>query len=125
MSQSGYTRSQRNIAHQAVAYAVKTGRLSNARTQTCVSCGGGADIWHHHKGYAEKNKLNVVAICRRCHAIEHNGGTHKVQLSGDEVKQARKMYRLGVRIKHIATFFGYSSQPMGKIVKGESYKWVD
>lgn len=124
MNQPKYTKSQKNAAHQAVAYAVKTKRMEKATTKLCISCGKGADFWHHHKGYDKDNKLNVVPICRRCHPNEHNGGTHEMKLSDDEVRQARKMYRLGMKIKHIAIFFDYAAPPMGKIVKGESYRWV-
>ena len=60
-------------AHKAVKDALERGDIE--RPATCQNCGrrpgrqgGKAQIHaHHHRGYAAKNKLNVVWLCSICH----------------------------------------------------------
>lgn len=55
-----------NSAHQAVKYALKTGKLIKT---PCVKCGA-TEVQGHHKDYSKK--LDVIWLCRHCHAAEHN-----------------------------------------------------
>jgi hypothetical protein len=58
----------RNRARSAVADAVRYGRMPPARKLTCIDCGEPAAHYHHHRGYAEEYKLDVVPVCTACHA---------------------------------------------------------
>jgi len=59
-------------AGTAVMVAVRTGKLPRVGTLTCVRCGDGANQYHHHKGYAYHNRLEVIPVCARCHEIAHH-----------------------------------------------------
>lgn len=54
-------------AHNAVATAVKSGKLPNVRTQKCAFCGKQAKNYHHHKGYDPAHWLDVLPCCVPCH----------------------------------------------------------
>jgi hypothetical protein len=58
---------ERDLAMQAVRYAVKTGRLvkpGHCQTPGCVR----ADVQaHHHKGYSREHRLDVVWLCHKHH----------------------------------------------------------
>ncbi len=62
---------EKNRARNAVCNAVRDGRLPKASTQNCYRCGKPANQWHHHNGYSEEHKLDVVPVCRLCHGDEH------------------------------------------------------
>jgi predicted Fe-S protein YdhL (DUF1289 family) len=59
-------------ARSAVSEAVANGTLPAVRTQTCIGCGLGAEEYHHHNGYAVDHRLDVVAMCVRCHERSHH-----------------------------------------------------
>jgi len=50
--------------------AIKLGKLPRPDTLRC-SCKKQAEQYHHHKGYAPENWLNVVPVCTKCHNIIH------------------------------------------------------
>ena len=54
-------------ARYAVTNAVILKKLPKASSQKCVMCGNQALEWHHHNGYSEEHKLDVVAVCFSCH----------------------------------------------------------
>lgn len=56
-------------AHAAVGHAKRTGRLVS---QPCP-CGATDVQAHHHRGYAEEHRLDVIWLCRPCHVREHHG----------------------------------------------------
>ena len=56
-------------ARTAVSNAVQRKKLPNPKSLKCVRCGEDASEYHHHNGYAEKHKLDVVPVCRKCHYI--------------------------------------------------------
>lgn len=58
-------------AHAAVAKAVREGRL--APPGACVLCGTTHRTCHHHASYEERDRLNVVPLCRSCHSLVHAG----------------------------------------------------
>lgn len=64
-------RRQRNrlqqAAHNAVARAVKTGKL--VRPSKCTKCGCDKSRIeaHHHNGYEKDHWIDVVFICTSCH----------------------------------------------------------
>lgn len=54
-------------AREFVKRLVKRGLLPKAATLTCRDCGGAADHYDHHLGYARDNWGDVQAVCIRCH----------------------------------------------------------
>lgn len=54
-------------ARNKVASAIKRGLLPRASMLTCHTCGQPADSYHHHKGYAPENSLDVIPLCWACH----------------------------------------------------------
>jgi len=54
-------------ARVAVRLAVKYKKLPHIKTLKCVECGRPAQEYHHHKGYAKENWLDVIPVCRICH----------------------------------------------------------
>lgn len=65
-----YLRRRMNVAHLAVRRAIRSGRL--VRPKTCSSCRhSGVIEGHHYRGYARRNLLDVVWLCRPCHRKAH------------------------------------------------------
>lgn len=62
---------QKKRAHAALNYAVKAGKLPPAKTHKCTRCTNQASQYHHYLGYEKQHYLDVIALCRRCHLIEH------------------------------------------------------
>lgn len=63
---------ERRKAHKAVYYAVKVGKLPPAWSMVCEDCQESAAAnYHHHKGYSEEYKLDVIALCTECHGKAH------------------------------------------------------
>lgn len=63
------------LAYYAVRNAVRRGDFPPATTMVCEVCQEAqAKQWHHHKGYAPENFLDVAALCVDCH-----GKVHRVQ----------------------------------------------
>jgi len=61
---------QKRAARNAVSVAVRSGKLPNIKTLTCSVCKKStAKQYHHHKGYDEKNWLDVIPVCSVCHKI--------------------------------------------------------
>lgn len=63
-------------AHQAVFWAVKFGLLTKTSQCSTPNAGGrfcwGKTTFHHYKGYAEKNWLDVTELCERHHRLADN-----------------------------------------------------
>ena len=57
---------EKRQAKNAVAYAVRSGKLPPAKTLQCF-CGNQAKHYHHHKGYATEHWLDVIPVCVKCH----------------------------------------------------------
>lgn len=57
-------------AHAAVKHEIRMGRLPRASELACATCGGGAEIYHHHS-YERRFWLDVKPLCRTCHGEEH------------------------------------------------------
>lgn len=55
------------IAHHAVEYAVRIGKLLPPGKFKCSYCPQQANEYHHHLGYEPKHYLDVIPICRKCH----------------------------------------------------------
>lgn len=55
-------------AHKAVSRAVERGTIPKVKSLKCSRCPKQAVEYHHHNGYAEEHKLDVVALCKGCHA---------------------------------------------------------
>lgn len=60
-------RAVREVAHNAVAHALRTGRL--VRPSTCSRCGRRCKPDAHHADY--RKPLDVEWLCRRCHNRAH------------------------------------------------------
>ncbi len=58
-------------AREAVAYAVRTGKLPSISTRRCKECGEQAQHYHHHLGYEKEDWLEVIPICAICHTAAH------------------------------------------------------
>jgi hypothetical protein len=61
---------KRHKARQFITNAVSAGRLPRPDSIQC-SCGEQAVQYHHYKGYEPDHWLDVVPVCRKCHAILH------------------------------------------------------
>jgi hypothetical protein len=62
---------EKNRARRAVEYRVAQGHL--VKPDRCSKCGRSTK-WldaHHHNGYSEAHKLDIVWLCRWCHAAAH------------------------------------------------------
>lgn len=59
---------ERAAARQLVNEAVQRGKIPAARQLACVRCGQPAAEYHHWRGYGFEDWLNVVPVCRPCHA---------------------------------------------------------
>lgn len=59
----------RDKARAAVSRAVRCKKLPAVTTLKCIRCGKQASEYHHHKGYAEEHRLDVVPACIKCHRI--------------------------------------------------------
>ncbi len=57
---------ERIKARNAVAIAVKDGRLPRASTLLC-SCGDAASHYHHYLGHEREHWLDVIPLCPLCH----------------------------------------------------------
>jgi len=55
-------------ARNAISHAVSAGQLPRVNSCTCLRCGAQAESRHHYLGYAEKHRLDVIELCRQCHA---------------------------------------------------------
>lgn len=65
----------RDAAREAVKAAIRNKQLPRPDSLQC-SCGESAKQYHHHKGYATKHFLDVIAVCKNCHIKLHqNLGT--------------------------------------------------
>jgi len=60
---------ERIQAKDAVNYAIKKGEL--IRPEDCSACGVQCKPQGHHGSYAEKDRLDVVWLCRSCHKRLH------------------------------------------------------
>lgn len=59
---------EKMAAWNAVAYAIRTGKLQPANTFVCAYCKTNPAIeYHHYKGYAPVHRLKVKPVCRGCH----------------------------------------------------------
>ena len=61
-------------AGSAVAHAIVMGRLPRASSCQCADCGIQAEQ-HHHESYEKEHWLDVIPLCRQCHAIRHSRST--------------------------------------------------
>lgn len=58
---------EKDAAHQSLNYAVRTGRL--IKPKACERCGENERIQGHHEDYSQP--LQVIWLCRPCHAKRH------------------------------------------------------
>lgn len=67
---------ERAHAHDAVKYAVKTGKLLSPKKFVCIYCWCEkptiATEYHHWLGYQKQDQLNVIPVCRICHKFIHS-----------------------------------------------------
>ena len=57
-------------AAKALQRAIRYNVIPRAADCTCADCGAQAAHWHH-ESYAERDWLNVVALCGSCHKKRH------------------------------------------------------
>ena len=59
---------ERRAATDAIAKAIAKGRL--VRPERCTRCNRKTRIEaHHHKGYAQEYRLDVLWVCKSCHGV--------------------------------------------------------
>ena len=66
-------------AREAVAHAIRAGRLRPATDYPCTDCELPAREYDHWQGYDVAHHLNVQPVCRLCHVqrgIEREGRTY-------------------------------------------------
>jgi hypothetical protein len=80
---SARTKHYRNLfpekykAHEALTYAVKTGKLPAVQSQKCSVCKNKqAQEYHHHRGYDKEHWLDVIPVCSKCHKILDKHQSH-------------------------------------------------
>lgn len=61
---------EKRAARKAVTYAVATGVLPRVSTLNCAHCGNQAHNYHH-SSYAQKDWLDVIPLCVKCHRKVH------------------------------------------------------
>ncbi len=61
----------RTIANSSVAEAVKAGRIPRPDSLNCCCCYEPAKQYHHYLGYNKKQRLDVKAVCVKCHTKIH------------------------------------------------------
>ena len=64
----------RNAAWMALNRAVRSGKI--VRPDACERCGRAVEVHGHHADYSKK--LDVVWLCRACHAIAHMEANHGI-----------------------------------------------
>lgn len=67
VQRSEENRKQQDAARNAVNGKIRLGHLQNAKSYPCYICGKPAQEYHHHKGYAKENFLDIMPVCIRCH----------------------------------------------------------
>jgi len=64
-------------AKNAIRIAVKTGKILKASAYKCFYCEKQGRDYHHHKGYACENHLNVIPLCSSCHNQIHKTSNNR------------------------------------------------
>ena len=67
-------KSGKAAARKAISNRTRRGKLPKASTLMCA-CGQPAKHYHHHKGYAKNNHLDVIPVCTACHGKENRKPT--------------------------------------------------
>jgi len=68
------TDQEKDKARHAIRAEIEHGKMPAPSELSCADCGDPAEVYHHYAGYAEKDWLNVVALCRSCHTYRHRNG---------------------------------------------------
>lgn len=58
---------ERIKARNAVNHAITADKIPHVSTQKCTECSNPAQDYHHYKGYAPENWLDVIPVCKDCH----------------------------------------------------------
>jgi len=61
-----------NVA-QNLRYRIRIGKIPHPSIYYCSYCNNQAQVYHHHKGYSEEHKYDVIPICKSCHTSIHFG----------------------------------------------------
>jgi hypothetical protein len=59
-------------ANTVVEKAIRAGELAHVSESTCCDCGITAEVYHHWS-YKRIHWLDVIPLCRKCHAARHAG----------------------------------------------------
>jgi hypothetical protein len=62
-----WTEDERRAARQAANVAVRRGKLARPDSLVCADCGATAREYDHYLGYAPEHRLDVQAVCSKCH----------------------------------------------------------
>jgi hypothetical protein len=141
------TRRQRVKVRGRVARAVRSGALPRVSALRCADCGGPARDYDHHLGYDDEHALDVVALCRRCHArrgvergewprgdrawqrlrpelVARGERSPTARLKVSDVLAIRAAAAAGDYHHDIAPRFGVSRAQVGRIVRRERWASV-
>jgi hypothetical protein len=77
---------EKYAAHNAVNNAIKRGDLPQVSTCDCVDCDVPA-VEYHHEDYSKP--LEVVALCKKCHAKRHHPSTNELTNHSHQTRQAQ------------------------------------
>ncbi|MEN6507066.1 MAG: hypothetical protein ABFD92_21225 [Planctomycetaceae bacterium] len=58
-------------ASAIVDAAILRGEIPTPKNLACLDCGKRAREYHHHNGYDDAHVLDVIPLCRSCHARRH------------------------------------------------------
>ena len=62
---------EQSKAASAIKHEIKSGRMPHPTTLNCTECRQNAKEYHHHNGYSEEHRLDVVPVCKLCHIHIH------------------------------------------------------
>ena len=65
-------RPENKVKHKARCFLNKALTKGRIKKKPCENCNNTKSEAHHHKGYARKNWLNVIWLCRKHHKEIHN-----------------------------------------------------
>ena len=62
---------EKRYAHFLIRKEIKKDRIPKSSECLCHICKKQAHHYHHYKGYEHQHMLDVIPLCRQCHANAH------------------------------------------------------
>lgn len=124
----------RITARGAVNDAVRRGKFPPAWTMVCEECKEAqAKHWHHHKGYDDEYKLDVIALCAACHGATWTVGmpvsndhkrSKRAKLTKEQAQEIKRRAAQGESPTSIAGLFGVARTTIHSVIHGRSWRDV-